>query len=151
MRYWLQAGKLAAERSADAEAVAHLTKGLEALALSPEGAERDTAELDLQVALGTRLMSLAGWTAPEVVRAWARARELCHRTGDTERLATVLWGQSTFQYLSADLVTALETATQALNWAEGRDHLKEIVIGHRPWGTFSHIWLGSSKPDGISS
>ena len=140
VRYWLQAGRLAAARSADLEAVAHLTKGLEALSLLPEGVDRDTAELDLQVALGTRLMSLAGWTAPEVVRAWARARELCERTGDTERVATVLWGQSTVQYLSADLTTALETAIEALRWAEGRGHLKETVIGHRTLGhIFTHL------------
>jgi tetratricopeptide (TPR) repeat protein len=136
VRHWLQASKLAAERSADSEAVAHLTRGLEAALLLPEGLYRDMAELDLQVAMGTRLMSLRGWTAPEVVRTWARARELCDRTGDVERLATVLWGQCVVQYLSADFPTALETASEALEWAEGRDHLKEKIIGHR---TLGHI------------
>jgi tetratricopeptide (TPR) repeat protein len=134
VRYWLQAAKLAAGRSADAEAVAHLTKGLEALSLLPEGLERDTAELELQMAMGTRLMSLEGWTAPGVVRAWTRARELCDRTGDAERLATVLWGQCVVQYLSADLAPALKTAVQALEWAEGRGQLREVVIAHRTMG-----------------
>ena len=134
VRYWLQADKLAAGRSADSEAVAHLTKGLEALSLLPEGLKRDTAELDLQMAMGTRQMSLAGWTAPDVVRAWTRARELCDRTGDTERLATVWWGEFVVQFLNADLAAALETATHALERAEGRGQLREIVIAHRSLG-----------------
>ena len=134
VRYWLQAGKRAAERSADLEAVAHLIRGLEALSLLPDGVDRDTAELDLQVAIGTRLMSLRGWTAPEVVRAWARARELCNRTGNTGRLATVLWGEWVVQFLSASLNTALETAEKALDQAEGRGQLREIIIAHRSLG-----------------
>jgi class 3 adenylate cyclase/tetratricopeptide (TPR) repeat protein len=134
VRYWLQAAKLAAGRSADSEAVAHLTKGLEALTLLPEGLERDTAELDLQMALGTRLLFLAGWVAPAAVRAWARARELCDRTGNTEHLAAVLWGQGVVQYNSGDLALALETAKQALDLAEGHGHLGEIVRAHRTLG-----------------
>jgi hypothetical protein len=140
VRYWLQAGRRAAERSADSEAVAHLMKGLEALSLLPEGADRDAAELDLQIAMGTRLMALAGWTAPEVVRAWTRARELCDRTGNVERLATVLWGQWVVQHLGADLARGIDTAAQALDWAKGRGQLREIVIAHRSLGhALTHV------------
>jgi predicted ATPase len=46
----------------------------------------------------------------------------------------VLWGQSVVQYLSADLATAVQTAEQALDWAEGRGNLKQIVIAHRSLG-----------------
>jgi class 3 adenylate cyclase/predicted ATPase len=134
VRYWLQAGRHAAERSADSEAVGHLRRGLQALSLLAEGVDRNTAELDLQIAMGTRLMSLRGWTAPEVVRAWARARELCDPTENPERLATVLWGQCFVHFLSADLATALETAEKALEWVEGRGRLGEIVIAHRTVG-----------------
>jgi class 3 adenylate cyclase/predicted ATPase len=140
VRYWLQAGRRAAQRSADSEAVAHLRKGLETLSLLPEGADCDTAELDLQIAMGTRLMALAGWTAPEVVGAWTRARELCDRTGNAERLATVLWGQWVVQHLSADLERGIETAAHALDWAKGRGHLREIVIAHRSLGhALTHV------------
>ena len=100
----------------------------------PDGLDRDTAELDLQVALGTRLLFLAGWAAPETVRAWGRAHELCNRTGNTEHLAAVLWGQGVVQYNSGDLATALETAKQALDLAEGRDDLGEIIRAHRALG-----------------
>ena len=91
--YWLKAGQRAADRSALAEAVGHLTRGVEALALLPEGDDRDRAELEFQTALGTQLMPLRGWAAPEVERAWSRARELCGRLGDEERLPQGAWGQ----------------------------------------------------------
>jgi tetratricopeptide (TPR) repeat protein len=66
----------------------------------------------------------------------ARAHELCDRTGNTEHLAAVLWGQGVVQYNSCDFAKALETTKQALDLAEGRDHLGEIVRAHR---TLGHI------------
>ena len=46
MPYWQQAGQRALERSANLEAVAHLTKGLEVLATLPDTPERAQQELD---------------------------------------------------------------------------------------------------------
>jgi class 3 adenylate cyclase/DNA-binding response OmpR family regulator/predicted ATPase len=132
--YWLRAGQRAAGRSALVEAVAHLTRGVEALVLLPEGDERDRAELELQTALGTRLMPLLGWAAPEVEKAWTRARELCERLGDAQRLLTVLWGQSTVQYVSSRLDQGLETATELLQLGQERDDPRAITLGHRQLG-----------------
>ena len=50
--YWQQAGQHALQRSAPAEAIAHLTQGLAVLTTLPETPERLQQELDLQVALG---------------------------------------------------------------------------------------------------
>ena len=47
-------------RSAMAEAVAHLSQGLELLAGVPDGAERRRRELDLQLALGAALIAAQG-------------------------------------------------------------------------------------------
>ncbi|MGY4432864.1 putative ATPase [Bradyrhizobium sp. F1.13.1] len=43
--YWLKAGERAAQRSANLEAIRHLTRGLEALNTLPENFERDRQEL----------------------------------------------------------------------------------------------------------
>jgi predicted ATPase len=138
--YWLRAGRQAAERSALAEAVAHLARGLDALALAPAGVERDRAELDLQVALGTHLMPLRGWSAPEVERAWTRARELCGRTGDESHLHRVLWGQSVVQHNRPELQAALQTAAELLRHGEERDDLRAATMGHRQLGnTLTHL------------
>jgi hypothetical protein len=50
--YWLQAGQRAIQRSAHAEAIAHLSKGLEVLKTLPDTPDRVEQELSLQVALG---------------------------------------------------------------------------------------------------
>src|SRR4029077_6821980 len=43
--YWMRAGKNAVERSANLEAISHLSKGLEALQSLPGGPGRDRQEL----------------------------------------------------------------------------------------------------------
>jgi predicted ATPase len=83
--YWLRAGQAEIARSATAEAIAQLTKGLELIPALPDDAARWRRELELQVALGVALMTTKGWAAPEVGRTNARARDLCERLGDTPR------------------------------------------------------------------
>ena len=74
--YWLRAGQRALERSANVEAVSHLTKGLAALESVPEGPARIQHELTLQLALGAPLTMLKGHAAPEVEQVYARAYTL---------------------------------------------------------------------------
>ncbi len=74
--YWLKAGQQALARSAMAEAVAQLRKGLDVLAGLPDGPWRQQQELDLQVALGTALTATKGWSAAEVGETLARAQSL---------------------------------------------------------------------------
>ena len=74
--YWLEAGRRAAARSANREAVVHLSRGAEMVASLPEGAEAMRLELALQLALGPAVMSIRGYGAPEAVAAYRRAREL---------------------------------------------------------------------------
>jgi predicted ATPase len=69
VEYWQQAGQRALTRSAMAEPIAHLTKGLEMLERLPAGPERHGRELSLQLALGSVLMSTRGFAAPETGRA----------------------------------------------------------------------------------
>src|SRR5262249_43540673 len=90
--HWERAGRRAIERSAHVEGINHLTKGLEMLKALPDTPERTRQELDMQAALGPALMATKGYGAPEVERAYARARELCGQVGETPRLLPVLWG-----------------------------------------------------------
>ena len=59
--YLKQAGAKAASRSANVEAIDHLTKGLDALKNIPDGPDRLRLELDLQIALGPALMTTKGY------------------------------------------------------------------------------------------
>jgi predicted ATPase len=96
IRYWHRAGERASQRSAHVEAIAHLTTALALLMTLPETPDRAQQELDLQATLGPTLMVTKGFAAPEVVRAYARARELCQQVGDTARLFPVVWGLHRF-------------------------------------------------------
>ena len=59
---------------------------------APETAERIQQELRLQITLGPALMTTKGYAAPEAERAYARARALCQRGGETPQLFSVLRG-----------------------------------------------------------
>ncbi len=90
--YWLQAGQRAVERSANAEAIAHLTKGLELLETLPDSAERAEREIALQLTLGVPLLSTRGHGSPEAEQAYRRASDLCRASGDTLSLFFATWG-----------------------------------------------------------
>jgi class 3 adenylate cyclase len=81
--YWRQAGEQAGQRSAYVEAVAHLTKGLEALKALPETPERIHQELALQLALRDAPVVVHGYTAPEVEKTVLRAWALCQQLKET--------------------------------------------------------------------
>jgi class 3 adenylate cyclase/ABC-type phosphate/phosphonate transport system ATPase subunit len=72
--YLQLAGQQATRRSANAEAIAHFTRGLELLDRLPNSAERIQQELTLQISLGGPLVMAEGFVAPEVGRAYTRAR-----------------------------------------------------------------------------
>jgi len=66
--YLQYAGENALQRSADQEAIAHLTMGLENLATLPETRERSQQELVVQMTLGQALSATKGQAASEVER-----------------------------------------------------------------------------------
>jgi class 3 adenylate cyclase/predicted ATPase len=92
IQYWRQAGQRAVQRSANAEAVAHLQRGLELLPSLPDSPERARIELALQTTLGPALMATRGYGAPDVARTYERARDLCDQAGEPGELFSVLFG-----------------------------------------------------------
>jgi class 3 adenylate cyclase/predicted ATPase len=132
--YWQRAGQRAAERSASAEAISHVTKGLESLADVPDSRERAQRELSLQLMLGPALMAMKGQAAPEVGQAYARARELCRQVEDPAQLFRVLRGLWNVYVVRAELSTAREVAEQLLALAERMDDAGLRVAAHRSLG-----------------
>jgi len=112
--YWQRAGRRALERSANPEAVTHLTKGLEVLKTLPDVPQRLQHELDLQTTLGPALSVAKGYAAPEVERSYTRARELCQLMGDAPQLGPVLWGLHRFYFMRGELQTAQALGEQLL-------------------------------------
>jgi predicted ATPase len=116
--YWQQAGQRALQRSANLEAIAHLTKGLEVLKTLPDSLERIRQELDMQTTLGPALIATQGLAAAAVEHTYARARALCERVGPTPWLFRVLAGLGMFYLMRGELQTARELAEQILSLAE---------------------------------
>ena len=90
--YWLAAGRLAARRSANSEAVAHLRHGIAAVRGLPETVERNRLELALQLALGPALVSSRGFGDAEASTGYQRAAELARRLGDDRDRFAATWG-----------------------------------------------------------
>src|SRR5262249_26616804 len=106
--YWQRAGQRALQRSANPEAVQHLTKGLEVLQTLPDAPQRLQQELDLQLSLGPALTAVKGFGAPEVEQSYARARALCQQVGETPQLFPTLLGLCMFYQNRGALSTSRE-------------------------------------------
>lgn len=137
--YWQKAGEMASERSASIEAISHLTKGLGLLQTLPDTAERARHELTLQIALGTPLMAMRGYAAPDVERAYARARALCQQIGDTPQTFPVLWGLAQFYLVRAEYETARGMAEQLLRLAHQQQNPALLLEAHRLLGGILYL------------
>jgi predicted ATPase len=118
VEYLTLAGQQAAQRSANSDAVNHLTTALELLKALPNTPVRAQHELVVQTTLGPALMNTKGPAAPEVLHAYARARELCQQGGETPQRFQVLRGLWYFYTHRVELQTARELGEQLLTLAK---------------------------------
>ena len=90
--YWLKAGQHAARRSANAEALNHLARGLELLPNIDDPTLRNKSELLLQTSHGHSLRATKGWSVESVKRAYTRALQLCKESGFDEHTSPAVFG-----------------------------------------------------------
>ena len=129
--YWLRAGRNAAGRSANLEAISHLTRGLEALKSCPEGLERDRQELALQTAIGGPLIAIHGYTAPQLGTAFNRAHALCYELDDTDALFAALSGKFIFHFVRGDYSAMQSLTAEAERAAERTGDIALELAAHR--------------------
>jgi tetratricopeptide (TPR) repeat protein len=132
--YWQRSGQRAVDRSAHAEAIAHLTKGLELLNTLPDTPERAQRELALQLTLGLAFMVLKGWAAAEVEGVYTRACALCVQVGQAPQLLRALTGLLAFHLVRADLQTARELGEQYLRVAQSVHHPQALLRAYHQLG-----------------
>jgi class 3 adenylate cyclase/predicted ATPase len=135
------AGQQAVQRSANAEAITHLTAALELLKTLPDTPERARQELTLQIALGVPLTATKGFGAPEVERIYTRARELCRQVGETPQLFPVLYGLWLFYAVRAELQAARELGEQLLSLAQSAQDPALLLEAHFALGD-TLLWPG---------
>jgi class 3 adenylate cyclase/predicted ATPase len=134
IQYWGRAGRWAAERSAAAEAHAHLRQALQLIETLPAGSERDGLELEITARLGGVLRAVEGPAGAATGNAFRRAKELCRDTGDNTLLAPCLAGLYAYHLVRAENTAAGETARELLALAEARQDRLYQMIGHRAVG-----------------
>jgi class 3 adenylate cyclase/tetratricopeptide (TPR) repeat protein len=132
--YWLQAGKNAALRSANLEAMAHLQRGIEVTGQLPAGEEKDRSELDLQLILGPCLIATHGPAASNALATFARARELCERLGQPLEYLQVMFWLATASVVRGELPQALEAIAGLPSAAEARGNQPALLNGIRGQG-----------------
>lgn len=140
-RYWLLAGRIAARRSANLEAIAHLTHGLELLA--PLEGREDLArlELDLRFALGPCLIAAKGPASADSVENFHRARALCSQLGDPEEYLQVMFWIATASVIRGELAEAAEAVETLTAIAEARGDQAALLNARRGAGMIA-LFMG---------
>lgn len=117
---WLRAGKRAAARSTNVEAIAHLQRGLQAISHAPEGF-RQRLELDFQLSLGPCWIATQGPASTPAVETFTRARQLCEELGEPPEYLQVMFWLTTASVVRGELSKAAEEIGTLLRLAEARN------------------------------
>jgi class 3 adenylate cyclase/predicted ATPase len=112
--FWAQAAQAAMQRSANLEAIAHVTTALDLLATLPASEARDQQELSLKMLLAIPLTLTRGWAAPDVGSVYQRASELSRAYGETPKLFPTLVGVLTYYLVRGQFRIAYEMGRR--NW-----------------------------------
>jgi predicted ATPase len=132
--YWQRAAERAVQRSANVEAIGHLTQGITLLKQLEETPERLQQELVFQTALGPVLMVTKGYAALEVEQTYERARELCQQVGEAPQLFSALWGTWYFYAVRPELQKSIELARQLFSLAQRAHDSTLLMVAHRILG-----------------
>jgi class 3 adenylate cyclase/tetratricopeptide (TPR) repeat protein len=139
--HWLKAGQQAAARSAMAEAIGQLQRGLDVLAGLPDSAWRQQQELDLQMALRSALAATKGYSAVEVGDLLARARALDEQLDRPEYFVRLSLGQWAFHLHRSEHNLALSLAEQVEKFGQARTDTTVQLRGRRAIG-LTRCFLG---------
>ena len=139
--YWLKAGQQAVSRSAMAEAVAQLERGLGLLTTAPVSPEGRQQELDLRIALGPALIATKGYSSPEVGEAFAKASALAEQIDRSDVFVALLYGRWTYHLIRAEFRLALSFAERIERLGETRNDGAVLLLGHL-WHGIVFFFLG---------
>jgi len=132
--YWSKAGRRSVARSAMAEAAAQFQKGLNQLALLPDGRDRQRQELEFCSALGAVLKAIKGFAAPETGHAYARARELWEQLDSPVEFLRIPYGQSGHHAFRGEFELAQRLDEDLLRLSRRRNDFAGLVLGHLSFG-----------------
>jgi class 3 adenylate cyclase len=133
-RYWLMAGQRAQSRAANLEAIAHLNRGLAAVAQAGPAPGGEGLAFQLQLALGQAAYVLHGPAHPRTVEAYGRAQDLVEAVADPDLRGRVLYGIFSGYHFASKLDLAEAPAQLMLELAERESRQGDLCQGHRMLG-----------------
>jgi hypothetical protein len=139
---------MAVRRSANKEAISHLTTGLNLLKTLPDVPGRAQQELTILATLGAALIATKGYSDPEVEKTITRARELCQQLGETPQLFPFLHKLCAYYVLRGDLDTARELGEQMLHLARGTQDPDLLLEAYNGLGGCSLLSRGIGSISG---
>lgn len=126
----LSAGSRALNSGATVESIAHFRRGLEMLDSAQKVPDRYTLELRLQAMLGSVLMQVHGWGAPEVEAAYAAATSLTSAAESVAEEVWILWGSWVIQEVRGNISAGEEIAERICWIAETSGDAEANLIAH---------------------
>jgi predicted ATPase len=135
VNYLRKAGQRTIERSANAEAVRHLTQALELLQSRPEGPARRRVALGLEVMLSQAMIALRGYAARETAEVLLRARSLIDDLTDPAQKLAILYGVWASHYVGGEVAKLADAAGAFLKEAEHHPDTAALCVAHRIAGT----------------
>jgi DNA-binding response OmpR family regulator/class 3 adenylate cyclase/predicted ATPase len=133
--YLRKAGERTIERSANTEAVRHLSQALELLQSRPEGPARRRQALGLEVMLSQAMIAGYGYAAPETANVLLRAKAHIDELTDTSEKLAILYGIWACYYVGGEVAKQTGAAVEFLAEAERHNDSAALCVAHRMMGT----------------
>jgi class 3 adenylate cyclase/tetratricopeptide (TPR) repeat protein len=134
IRYWRAAGEKAVRRASNREAIRHFRQALALIEKQSSEIDRSQAELAILSQLGPALMSVHGWSAPEVGVAFERAERLARELESSVDLAPPLAGLWLFHTARGQFFRAEEITKELFHIAHTvQDSEIELQAHHCAW------------------
>jgi class 3 adenylate cyclase/tetratricopeptide (TPR) repeat protein len=139
--WWRKAGQQALKRSAYSEAIAHLAKAVAIADELPDEPGGPMNRLHLQIAYGRALRGSLGYSAPETVAAWTRARQFAADINDPVELAPINSGLFNASLNHGEIAPMRELAEAIMSAANRRPESPvAAVVAH--WTSGVTCWFG---------
>jgi predicted ATPase/class 3 adenylate cyclase len=133
--YLRRAGQRTIERSANAEAIRHLTQALELLRSRPDGPARRRTALGLEVMLSQAMIAVHGYAARETAEVLLRAKDLIDDVTDPALKLAILYGIWAGHYVGGEVAKQTDAAGEFLKEAGRNDDTAAQSVAHRIMGT----------------
>jgi DNA-binding response OmpR family regulator/class 3 adenylate cyclase/predicted ATPase len=141
INYLRKAGQRGIGRSANPEAIGHLTQALKLLNSLPGRPAYRQQALALEVMLSQAMIAVHGYAARETADVLLGAKDLIDDSTDPAQKLTILYGVWACHYVGGEVTQQTEAAAEFLKEAERHQDNTALCVAHRIVGT-THLTKG---------